>query len=302
MKPADLTKLSKHGRRGAPEPVELSSTIDGLVVKDRNEQSTTCLKDLWRPCAAFLVGAGPSLNNIPPEAFHQRGILSLAINNTAGHIHPRAFVCSDPPEKFHGGIFLDGSIMKFVPNNKMAKRVRMKEEGQFYWTKFRLRDCPNVWGFDRACWWSPEHFFARPMACWGINSEVSERQKKPKCIFTFFLGFRLLHYLGVRRVYLVGVDFAMAISERQVGNYAFPEGGHGTGNNDHYRAGVKLCAELAPVFADHGFEVYNTNPKSRLTVWPYVPFEEAFRDCRGLLPREPFDLEHWYLKPGELDG
>jgi hypothetical protein len=104
-----------------------------------------------------------------------------------------------------------------------------------------------------------------------------------------------MHYLGCRRVYLIGVDFAMKPgNRRQKGNYAFSQGGAGDGNNEHYRAAVRLAEELAPVFSERGYEVYNCNKRSRLAVFPYVSFEQALEDCRNQLPSEPFDLEGWY--------
>jgi len=62
-----------------------------------------------------------------------------------------------------------------------------------------------------------------------------------------------------------------------------------------------MCLELKPHFAAAGFEIFNCNRQSKLTAWPYVPFEEAIEDCRGLVPKEPLDCRSWYEKPGDKD-
>ena len=108
------------------------------------------------------------------------------------------------------------------------------------------------------------------------------------------LAVRLMHYLGVRRVYLLGVDFGMQGSERQVGNYAFGQAGSPNGNNNAYRVLSEWFAQLKPIFDADRFEIYNCNPESRLTVFPHVPFDTALEDCRNPVPQEPFDLTEWY--------
>jgi hypothetical protein len=60
-----------------------------------------------------------------------------------------------------------------------------------------------------------------------------------------------------------------------------------------------MCQELVPHFEAAGYEIFNCYRQSRLTAWPYVPFEEAVEDCRGMVPREPLDCVGWYEKPGD---
>lgn len=295
----DPTKLSKPWRKLAPEPVSLPEVVDGLEVVDRHGNRTDALKGLWQPCSAFYVCSGPSLNNVDISRVAERGVLSLGVNNAAAYVQCSAFVCADPVEKFHQAIWFDGKILKFVPTAKFKKRVRSKVDGEFNWTPFRVRDCPNVWGFQRKTYWEPDSFFTNPIASWGCSDKQVEQQGKPKCVFTFFCGLRLLHYLGVKRVYLLGVDFAMQGGGRKLGNYAFEQTGGGDGNNEHYRAAVVLLEELVPVFEREQFEVLNCNADSHLRLFPYVPFDEALRDCKGGVP-DVIDLSGFYEKAADI--
>lgn len=238
------------------------------------------------------------MNEVDYKRINERGICSVGINNAAAYAPVRAMVSGDPPEKFHWGTFFDPGIIKFLPKQYLAKRIRARCDEGFRFTSFRACDCPQVYGITRTAQFDPERFFDTKFASWGVNTDCHERTGLPKCIFTFFIAFRVLHYLGVRRVYMIGVDFAMANPGMGIGSYAFQQKGGAGGNNDHYRAAVKLMGLLSPVFDSAGFAVYQTNPNSRLTCFPLVKFEAALEDCRNPVPHEPFDLRDWYTKKG----
>lgn len=277
---------------------------DPLTVWDRWGNKSDGLRDLWRGAAGFLVCGGPSLKQIPLERLKDRGIVSLGVNNVAGYAPVRAVTFSDPVEKFHHGVMLDPAMLKFVPLPRARDAVAVKQpDGSFSWTDMTLADCPNVWAFDRNCEWEPEKFLTSTSATWGNNSEAVVKNKKRKIIFTFFIGLRLMHYLGVRRVYLLGVDFAMR--PEPGGGYAFNEkrdAGACRGNNDHYKLANEMLCELKPYLDAGGYEIFNCNKLSALEAFPFVDFEEAYRDCRGNVPPEPFDLMGWYEKVLSKDG
>lgn len=287
-----------------PPLVQFAPSVDELLVYDRAKNPVGhALRDLWRPNPGFLVCGGPSLKQHDLSALRERGVMSLGVNNVSGLAPVRAFVCSDPPEKFHHGIWLDPAILKLVPSPKLPKRVRAKlTDGSFRHTSYRVMDCPNVWGFARCTEFDPATFLTSLSASWGVSAANSEATGRPKVYFTMLLGLRLLHYLGCRRVYLLGVDFHMTAEPG--GGYAFSQNrwpGAAAGNNNSYRLVAGMLAECKPYFDRAGFEVYNCNPTSSLRVFPHVPFEAAVEDCRGGVPREPFDLAGWYEKPGAPD-
>lgn len=280
--------------------------IDPLVVYDRRGNKTEALRDLWKDRAAFFVGGGPSLKSLDYMRLADRGVLSLGLNNVAGFVPVRAFTFNDPPEKFHHGIWRDGSIMKFLPRPKLThkKRGRLREkfsDGSFKYLEEKTTDCPNVWGYDRCDWYTPETFLTEPGASLGNNAKGVEKTGRAKIICSMFLGLRLLHYLGVNRVYLLGVDFHMdpAKGAAGQGNYAFGEtrdAGAIDSNNGLYTVAAAMLTELRPVFEAAKFGVWNCNQYSALRAFDYVPFEEALADCRNGVPAEPFDLNGWYVK------
>lgn len=277
---------------------------DPLKITDRSKSPTSVLRGMLAGQSTFLVCGGPSAKSVAYHRLAERGIFSLGVNNVAGMVPVSAFTCSDPPMKFHWGIFADPKIMKFLPVPKLGAgkqrgQLRTKDsDGTFRWMGRCAKDCPNVWGYERRSWMMPDHtFFTEPYAAWGNQQVGVDRCLQPKTACTMLLGFRLLYYLGSRRIFLLGADFEMKHGIGATGNYAFgqerDEDAIKSNNNQFAITNGWLCA-LEPVFRRFGLEVYNCNPVSGLTAFSHVPFEDALEDCRGPVPSGEFDLSGWY--------
>lgn len=285
--------------------------VDPLLVTDRHKNPTAALRDLLTGCSAFLVCGGPSINEVRHELLADRGVFSLGVNNVAGHVRTSAFLCSDPPMKFHHGIFADPKVMKLLPTPKLGRsstRGKLREkraDGKFHWLPWTVMDCPNVWGFNKRGWLMPDGtFFAHPWATLG-NLDAGVRQTgQPKTSCTMLQGFRLLYHMGVRQIFLLGVDFRMRSDVGERENYAFGEKrnfGAVRSNNSQYEIVAEWLRQLRPVFERYGLHVYNCNPFSHLRAFDHVPFETAYEICRGEVPLEPWDLGGFYEKSTEKE-
>jgi hypothetical protein len=270
---------------------------DPLLVT-RADRTPTDLEGLWAPNPAFLVGAGPSLDDFPLDRLRERGVMSLAINNAAAKAPVRAWCFSDPQDKFHQAMFLDPSIMTFSPIPKLRRAIKAKTEDGFRFCSLRVRDCPNTFGFSRTTKFVPETFFTDRHAHWGPGKhQPPDKPKIPDSegkrwgkLVTALLGFRLLHYLGVRRIYLIGVDF----KGRDGRLYGFPS--RKKIRTRRFRHEGKMLEALLPEFEQRGIEVFNCNADSDCRLFPFASFEEAVADCKGSIPEEPLDTFDWYAK------
>lgn len=277
---------------------------DNLLILDRFGKPTQSIRNMVGP-TAFLVCGGPSTKSLNLSLMNQRGIWSLAVNNMAGSFWPNAFICADPPQKFHNGIWLDPTIMKFVPTPKMRggrSNLREKVGDEFLKIKSQVSDCPNIWGFERRSWLRPdESFFTEPSAAWGNHDAGVFQTGQPKTVCTMLLAIRVLYHLGARRIYLVGADFTMDPSANLRGNYAFGEARDEDAiksNNQQYQVVNQWLVEFVKngTFKKFGLELFNTNPYSHLRAFAHVPFEFAIRDALTGFPQQPFDLTDWYKK------
>lgn len=283
---------------------------DPLEVIDRRRIRTDALRNMLAGRSVFLACSGPSANLLPLENLNRRGIWTMAVNNMAGHakFRPQAFVCSDPPMKFSHSIWLDPEIMKFVPTPKMCgNRAILRRKvgpGEFVPLKETVSECPNVWGFRRESWLTPDNeFFLSPGACWGNQSSGVRRTGQPKTVNTMLLAMRLLRHLGASNVFMIGCDFRMAGDY----GYAFSQGiEHKRSkddsklvrwDNDQYAVVNEWLCEMQRkgVFSRFGIEFYNCFRESSLRAFPFVPFEIAVAVCKGSVEDAP-DLSEWYEK------
>lgn len=282
------------------DPGFANKWLDPMPIIDRRRVKTDCLRNLLAGGSAFLVCGGPSAEEQLPK-LSRRGVWTMAVNNAAGHGHrPQAMICSDPPMKFTHSVWLDPGVAKFIPTPKMKgrrARVRHKIDGVFGRNDRSLMQCPNVWGFQRHSWLTPDdQFFLSDGAMWGNHDKGTERTGQPKTVCTMLLGLRLLYYLGARTIYLVGVDFRMAPDH----GYSFAQGrtaGATQSNNSQFAVVNQWLCEMQErgVFDRFGVALYNTCERSGLRAFPYVPIDRAVEEAVGIIEEEP-DLEGWYEK------
>lgn len=281
---------------------------DPLFVTDRNKNRIDLSGMLANRPTAFLVCGGPSLNLVDPYKLNQRGMFTMAVNNAGAWsaFRPSAFVCSDPPMKFHHGIWLDPAVMKFIPLPKLKGGrgvLRLKENGLFSKAPYSACHCPNVWGFLRRSWMAlDETFFTEEGAAWGNLDEGVMRTGLPKTVNTMFLGIRLLYYLGARHIFLVGCDFNM----QEETAYAFDqnkEEGGCISNNNQYRVANEWLTimQTKGIFSKFGLTIMNTSMESQLQAFPKIPFEEAVQFSLKGFPPCPLDLVGWYEKTVDLE-
>lgn len=286
----------------------LSKWQDPLDVIDRTRKRTSAKRDQLAGASVFLACSGPSSNDLPLEELNGRGIWTMAVNNMAGHarFRPQAFVCSDPPSKFSHSIWLDPGIEKWVPTPKMSgSRSKLKKkvgDGKFEPLDRTVLDCPNVWGFRRNPWLTPDdQFFLDKGAGWGNQNKGVEKTKQPKTVCTMLLPLRILRYLGARKIFLIGADFRMAAdygySFEQAIEHKRPKDEKTAPKWDNAQYSVVngwLCQmQKNGVFGRFGLEIYNCFQHSSLRAFPHVPFSDAIIECRGQVEERP-DLAQWY--------
>jgi hypothetical protein len=291
--PSDAIYQASDSQSGAE-----TAQDDSLVVTDRWLRPTHALRDMLAGGHAFLLCGGPSAQCLPLERLAERGIWSMAINNMAAHpdIRPQAFICGDPPLKFHHNIWSDAGILKFIPTCKLMAKggryaLRRKIGHVFVRSEETTRESPSVFGYDRGWWFRPdESFFLQPWASWGNNDKGVQFTGDSKCMFTMLAALRVLYYLGARVVFLVGADF-----HRDAG-YSF---------NQVHRYGGQypivnrwLCRMVRDgVFRRFGLQVFNCYMMSGLQAFPYVPLCAAVKAAQHRIDKQP-DLSNWYEKVG----
>ena len=218
--------------------------------------------------ACFLVGGSPQLEDIDIDLFKYKGIVSMAMNNTATLFTPTMWIGADTEDKYSNSILLDPAITKF----NYITRVTNKIGGETLW-----RDVPNSI-FLSSKDINPRAFFNKSRDfVWWHN--------------VFMLALQVLHRLGFRKVYAVGCGFKISQEEQ----YA-----HESNLNDkqvdyNQRTYDMVIRQFKDVMkhAD-GFEVVSCTPDSRINDFvDYEPFEDAIKRENAKIPKnDTINVKH----------
>jgi hypothetical protein len=226
------------------------------------------LGDIYRGRSAFLIAGGPSFATLDHSLLRQPGILTMGLNNSVKTFRPNLWVSVDPPDRFLRSVWLDPTILKFVPICHAKKFIFNSDSWEFM--DMRVGDCPNVVYYKRN-----EHFKARQFL-WEDCVNWGNHKKHGSGRSVMLAALRILFILGIRRVYLLGVDFNMSETNR----YHFAQdrsAGAIKGNNFTFRVLNERLEKLRPYFEKEDFLVLNCNPCSNLKAFDFIPYEEAVR-------------------------
>jgi hypothetical protein len=232
----------------------------------RHDGGPVDLVNLYRGQSAFLLLNGKSLVDHDLSLLEAPGVITMGVNNGSHFFRPTLWSCVDDPYRFMPSIWLDAKIMKFIPQSHFQKPL-LDSQSKTVSNKL-VASCPNVFGFRRNERFNHDTFLTEPTINWGNHGSLGGGRS------VMLSSIRILHLLGFRTIYLGGCDFHMD----QDSKYFFEENrDEGAINNNmkSYRIMMGYFDKLAPVFKRAGLSVYNMNPNSKLTAFPYMSFEEA---------------------------
>jgi hypothetical protein len=233
--------------------------------------------DMYRGRYGFLILGGPSFKELNHDLLNQPGILTMGVNNSPKTFRPDLWTSVDNPTHFIKSIWLDPKIMKFVPLCYSTHTIFDNEK----WipTDTTVGDCPNVWFFRRNATFNHKQFLFEDTFNWGNDKDHGGARS------VMLVAIRLMYYLGVRNLFLLGCDFHMDENTK----YHFEQDrsrGSINGNNSTYKTLIERFTQLKPTFDEVGFNIYNCNRKSGLKVFPFVDYNEAINIAKGEMPED----------------
>ena len=157
----------------------------------------------------FLVCGGPSLNSIDLSLMDNRGVMSMAMNNSWLKVKPTFWIGFDVPGRFHYERWMDPSILKFVPWHLRDKNLYKRVEGELVKTEQSPLDAPNCWFLSNTATFNEDTWFTEKDANWG--GAVKNLDPEGGFRVTMFGALRTLYYLGFQEVYLIGCDWEMLL-------------------------------------------------------------------------------------------
>lgn len=242
----------------------------------------------------FLLCGGPSLASLNLEALNQRGIVTMAINNTVANFRPNYFIAVDKPERFVEQAWKDPGVCKLIPRGLETQHISKRDEsGVLGVSAFTAEQCPNVFGFEIRENFDPDTFLSAPGFCSGTSSGLTDKIGVTGARTTMLAALKMAFYMGAKNVYLLGCDFQMSEGR----GYAHEQdvtAEYAKSNNRTYSDTAKRFAALIPHFQVSGFNVYNCNLESHLRVFPFLRFEDAVEIASRECNEKPIQTEGMY--------
>jgi hypothetical protein len=146
--------------------------------------------------SCWLIGGGPSLSQIDPGEIAATAIPRMAVNNNgAGWLRPHFWTSYDPSHRFLASLYLDASILKFVHDRRAHELVPG--------TAIPVGLAPGVVCFRRATPHSETGWLN------ASGSAIVDRRD------SFIQAIDILYRLGFRRLWLLGCDLRVGLSDEQ---------------------------------------------------------------------------------------
>jgi predicted O-methyltransferase YrrM len=205
--------------------------------------------------SVFLICGGPSFEDVDRELLSQSGIVTMAVNNSPRSFRPNLWCAIDPTQRFLPSIYRDPNILKFLP------RAYSKKSGS------------PVIGFTTNLKFDSETFLDELSVNYGSSSGDGGGRS------VMLAAIKILYVLGFTKIYLLGVDFKM---EKDKANYHFTENTSDwsiKSNNYTYGKLTERFTLLKPELESRGVEVFNCNPNSALSVFPYKSMDDAINEA-----------------------
>lgn len=257
----------------------------------KNDKDGISWENHYRGSKIFLVCGGPSLNTLDLSLLDNRGVMSMALNNAWCMVKPDFWMGFDVPGRFHTNGWMDPSIMKIVPWHRRNREINHRVGDEIVDMGINTWSVPNCWYLSNNTDFDLDTWFSQKSANWG--GKIGGLDPAGGFKVTMIGALRVLYYLGFQEVYLVGCDWGMPM-DMEVEPYAWEENRAESvreKNNAMYDWVGGVLKKLIPGFKKAGFRVYNCNRESKLTLFPFINYEDAVERCR--IP-EMKDTRGWY--------
>ena len=215
--------------------------------------------------SAFLLCGGPSLTDLDLDEL--RLLHTAGVNNTARVFTTDLWFCVDDPLGFNmpARFWDDSRTTKFIPN------------------RFYTSTGPSMKGvipYNEAMSWEWSKYLSEERVLWGVS--------------VMFAAVRILFHLGVRRIFLLGCDLHMD-KDRPYAADEQATDWHVRSNNRAYEDIKTQFRQIRSLLEDHGMHLFNCNPHSKLTIFPFMAYNRALSLAKQ-------ESEHALLGPNPTIG
>lgn len=225
----------------------------------------------YRGASAFICCSGPSFKDIVDNHKDKLDrVFTMSTNNSIKSYRTDAWISVDDPCRFLKSCWLDPKIMKFVPGASSEKKIwdsYIDKESDI-----KVGECPNMYYFRRNNKFNENRWMGESSFNWGDHQDHGGGRT------VMLPAIKILYVMGFRKIYLLGCDFNMDANQKYHFEEERSKGAINCNQNTYHKMNNVYFPKLKKKFKEHGLEVYNCNPNSRLDVFPHKSFEDAYQD------------------------
>src|SRR3990167_2034737 len=253
-----------------------------FLIYDRN--ANPALRGRFVGKSIFATHPGPSFNTIDVSKLSNKYSLSQKLLPIT-HFVPTIWLCMEKSQGLPAKILEDKTIIKLVSSEVYDKGyLQPIEPNARLYRMAPINQLKNIYWFRVSEKYNSKTYFSENAVQWGMATEKKDEHGILGRRSIMLAEFRLLHYMGFRRIYLLGVDFRME-KERPY-CYEVEKGDGAVAQNNLLYETLKIRFEkLYPLMLENGLEVFNCNPDSQLKVFPFINYEDALNDENTCLHR-----------------
>lgn len=187
--------------------------------------------------------------------------LTMSLNNAHITFKSDLWLGVDHPNYFRRAMWMDASIEKYTLRANANRCVAGKPLR-------KTKACPNVYYYRRNAWFTGEQMYApHDPAIWDNSPGSGYRT-------SIIDALRVLYLLGIRCIFLLGVDFYQA-GEHSYHCLQKTTPSSRKRNNLMYQKLAIRLTNLRPLMEQAGLQVFNCNKNSRLKAFDYLSVAEA---------------------------
>jgi hypothetical protein len=223
---------------------------------DRTRQAVDLTNVFAAPGGAsvFLCGGSPGLAEAPLRKMEASRVPILAMNNAVTLVRPNLWNAVDLANRFVGSLYRDPTVLKFMPTSRFDNLVP---------------------GADRKVCEMPGMLFYELDPQVGYADFLSPNERVVWWNDTMIASIQILHRLGFRHIYTMGVSLAMSADKP----YAFDEqydAKRAANCHHHYQTMGHRLRLLRSYLELGGLSITSCTPDSMLNDFlPYRPAQEV---------------------------
>lgn len=222
--------------------------------------------DAYQGKTAFLVGGAPSLKEQPIHRLEERGVITMAMNNTAMHFRPTLWVSGDNPNCYQPKILTDSTIFKLAPYVHAGAGIND--------LKLRYSQLPNM-----------HYYLQETNVPW--DEYLATRRGVPWYSNTLFAAIHILYQMGIRRIILAGSDFGFSKDGVMYAHEVKYGDLEKKWNLDLYNSQVRELRMLKNIFDKAGLELLDCSVHSRIKqTYRHITMDEGVDMCIADDPKE----------------